>query len=117
MNWNRPVLFTCLAFIWATASAQSPTTAGAYTEAQAANGKKNYDRYCADCHHMSLKGTGHGPELAGPNFLANWGKRPLSELISYNFELMPPQAPRLPGRINQHRHNRPHAADQRWRRR
>ena len=42
---------------------------------------------------MSLKGTGHGPELAGPNFLAKWGAQPLSKLISYNFELMPPQAP------------------------
>ena len=93
MNCNRLLLFTGLALIWATTSAQSPTTPGAYTEAQAANGKKNYDRYCADCHHMSLKGTGHGPELAGPNFLAKWSARPTSELILYNSELMPPQAP------------------------
>jgi mono/diheme cytochrome c family protein len=75
MTRNRLLLFTGLALIWATTSAQSPTPAGVYTEAQAANGKKSYDRYCADCHHMSLKGSGHGPELAGPNFLAQWGAR------------------------------------------
>jgi alcohol dehydrogenase (cytochrome c) len=86
-------LLAGLAVFCVTASAQSPATAGAYTESQALSGKKSYDRYCAECHHMSLKGTGHGPELAGPNFLARWGARPISELISYNFELMPPQAP------------------------
>jgi len=93
MNLNKLFMVTGLVLIWATASAQLSANAGAYTEAQAANGKQSYDRYCAECHHMSLKGTGHGPELAGPNFLAKWRARPLSELISYNFELMPPQSP------------------------
>jgi alcohol dehydrogenase (cytochrome c) len=86
-------MFTGLILIWAAVSAPLSAIAGPYTGAQAENGKESYDRYCAECHHMSLKGTGHGPELAGPNFLAKWGARPLSELISYNFELMPPQAP------------------------
>ena len=93
MTWNRLLLFTGLALIWVTTSAQSPTTAGVYTEAQAANGKKSYDRYCADCHHMSLKGSGHGPELAGPNFLAKWGARSTAKFISYSAKLMPPEAP------------------------
>ena len=61
MTWNRLLLFTSLALIWGTASAQSSITAGVYTEAQAANGKQSYDQYCADCHHMSLKGS------AGPS--------------------------------------------------
>ncbi len=93
MTWNRLSWFIGLALIWATTFAQSPTTAGAYTEAQAANGKKSYDQYCADCHHMSLKGTGHGPELAGPNFRAKWGARSTAKFISYNREFMPPEAP------------------------
>ncbi|MFB3078851.1 MAG: c-type cytochrome, partial [Lysobacterales bacterium] len=93
MTWNRLLLFTGLALIWVTTSAQSPITAGVYTEAQAANGKKSYDRYCADCHHMSLKGSGHGPELAGPNFLAKWGARSTAKFISYSAKLMPPEAP------------------------
>jgi alcohol dehydrogenase (cytochrome c) len=92
MTWNRWFLFTGLTIIWATTSAQSPTTASVYTETQAANGKKSYDQYCADCHHMSLKGTGHGPELAGPNFLVKWGARSTAKFISYNREFMPPEA-------------------------
>jgi alcohol dehydrogenase (cytochrome c) len=92
MNLNRQSLFTCLVLIWATASAQSPAFAGTYTKAQAVNGKKSYDHYCADCHHMSLKGSGHGPELAGPNFLAQWGARSTANFISYNREFMPPEA-------------------------
>lgn len=92
MTWNRLLLFAGLAVIWATTSGQSLAPPGAYTEAQAANGKKSYDRYCADCHHMNLKGTGHGPELAGPNFLAKWGARSTAEFISYNREFMPPEA-------------------------
>jgi alcohol dehydrogenase (cytochrome c) len=92
MNLNRQSLFTCLVLIWATASAQSPAKGGTYTEAQAANGKKSYDQYCADCHHMSLKGSGHGPELAGPNFLNQWGARSTANFIRYNREFMPPEA-------------------------
>jgi alcohol dehydrogenase (cytochrome c) len=65
---------------------------GVYTSEQAANGKKSYDQYCADCHHMSLKGSGHGPELAGPNFLNQWGSRSTANFIRYNREFMPPEA-------------------------
>ena len=92
MNQIRLLLSTSLLVIWATAAAQSPTLAGVYTETQAANGKKSYDQYCADCHHMSLKGSGHGPELAGPNFLSQWGARSTANFISYNRNLMPPEA-------------------------
>ena len=65
---------------------------GVYTVEQAADGKKSYDRHCAECHHMNLKGSGHGPELAGPNFLAQWGARSAADFISFNREFMPPQA-------------------------
>jgi cytochrome c2 len=57
---------------------------GVYTTEQAEGGKKSYDRHCAECHHMHLKGSGHGPELAGPNFLAQWGARSTADFISFN---------------------------------
>ena len=31
-----------------------------------ADGKSQYGRYCGECHGLTLKGSGHGPELAGP---------------------------------------------------
>ena len=40
---------------------------------QAEKGRVIYESQCAECHHMTLKGSGHGPELAGPNFIAKWG--------------------------------------------
>ncbi len=92
MNLIRLLMSIGLLVIWLTATAQAPTAVGTYTEAQAANGKKDYDEYCADCHHMSLKGSGHGPELAGPNFLNQWGTRSIANFISYNREFMPPEA-------------------------
>ncbi len=87
----------CLALLLLVLSglvAVSPAQAGSaiYTEGQATDGKTSYDHYCADCHHMSLKGSGHGPELAGPNFLTQWGGQSVGNFISYNRESMPPQA-------------------------
>lgn len=59
-------------------------------EAQAARGQALYNKHCADCHHMTLRGTGHGPELKGPGFTARWDSRPLSELYGLTSETMPP---------------------------
>jgi alcohol dehydrogenase (cytochrome c) len=66
----------------------------AYTEGQAAAGKRIFDQACAECHHLTLKGTGHGPELAGPNFLARWGTRTAADLDDEICRNMPPEAPR-----------------------
>jgi alcohol dehydrogenase (cytochrome c) len=77
----------------AAASAATPLKAGSFTGQQAANGKQVYDLHCAECHHGTLKGSGHGPELAGPNFQDKWDERSLAEFITYNHENMPPQAP------------------------
>jgi alcohol dehydrogenase (cytochrome c) len=90
MHHRFALLFLILAGMMAVTQVQAGQ--GAYTQAQAANGKKSYDKYCADCHHMSLKGSGHGPELAGPNFLAQWGAQSTAKFISYNREYMPPEA-------------------------
>ena len=63
---------------------------GAYTETQAAQGKQNYDQHCAICHLVTLRGSGHGPELAGSAFIAAWGSRTTAELFQYNSASMPP---------------------------
>ena len=73
--------------------AQAPPLTPLYSDAQVANGKQSYDKYCAACHHMTLKGTGHGSELAGPNFLAKWGEKTAAELFNYISTRMPAAAP------------------------
>lgn len=73
--------------------AQTPLLTPLYSDAQAANGKQSYDKYCAECHHVTLKGTGHGPELAGPNFLAKWGEKTAAELFNEISTRMPAAAP------------------------
>ena len=42
---------------------------------------------------MRLKGSGHGPELAGPNFMAKWGNRSVAEVEQATGRTMPPNAP------------------------
>ncbi len=64
-----------------------------YTEAQATQGKSLFDKQCAECHHMTLRGSGHGPELAGPNFRARWDSRSVADLVQYTRERMPPTRP------------------------
>jgi alcohol dehydrogenase (cytochrome c) len=64
-----------------------------HTAAQAANGKQQYESHCVECHHMTLRGTGHGPELAGPNFLAKWGNRTIADLLTVTQMTMPAGAP------------------------
>jgi len=61
--------------------------------AQAPDGKAVYDRWCADCHHIELHGTGHGPELTGPGFRERWGPRTSSELNDYISMTMPAGTP------------------------
>lgn len=90
MNWNQLLLGASLTMLGVIACAQSPTTGGSYTEAQAANGKRIYDQNCSACHLMNLRGSAHGPELAGPNFMAAWGTRTIADLFAYNSTRMPP---------------------------
>lgn len=67
--------------------------AQAYTAEQARRGETAYGQHCAECHHLTLRGTGHGSELAGPNFMARWGNRSIADLLRYNVNLMPAGAP------------------------
>ncbi len=93
---HRFALLITLLTICATTSADplpAPAAAGVYTEAQANDGKRTFDVACSECHHASLKGTGHGPELAGPNFLAKWGEHTAGEIFTLISAKMPPTAP------------------------
>lgn len=60
-------------------------------------GAAAYEAYCAECHHVSLKGGAHGSELLGPGFVTRWGKGNLGELAEYIRTKMstnvPPGAP------------------------
>jgi alcohol dehydrogenase (cytochrome c) len=69
--------------------------AGPYTQAQAAAGRATYQTYCASCHGADLNGR-EGPQLAGANFVSQWGDRTASELFRYLQSTMPPGGATLP---------------------
>ena len=70
--------------------------AGPYTQDQAATGRATYQTYCASCHAENLSGR-EGPQLAGANFLAQWGDRTAGDLVNYLRATMPPGGNALPG--------------------
>jgi alcohol dehydrogenase (cytochrome c) len=51
-----------------------------FTQDEADAGRADYARYCADCHHGSLRGSAHGAPLAGPAFAEKWNGKPAGEL-------------------------------------
>ena len=65
-----------------------------YTEDQAQAGRVAYEQLCAVCHMGNLTGALEAPELAGPNFLNQWGRRPVRELFDYLRATMPPEGRR-----------------------
>jgi len=70
--------------------------AGPYTQDQAAAGRALYQTNCVSCHAPDLSGR-EGPQLAGANFLAQWGDRTAGELINYLRLTMPPGGAALQG--------------------
>src|SRR5690349_19786769 len=76
-------------------SGQQPP-AGPYTQDQAAAGGAVYRTNCVVCHAENLSGR-EGPQLAGANFLAQWGDRTAGELVRYIQATMPPGGAALPG--------------------
>lgn len=79
------------------ASAQAQDTASGhqavYTAEQAQAGLAVYRAACSECHLESLRGRFEAPELAGPNFLAQWADVPVTELLDYTRATMPVQEP------------------------
>ncbi len=69
--------------------------AGPYTAAQAAAGRSAYQTNCASCHAPDLSGR-EGPQLAGTNFMRQWGHKTAGELIAFLRATMPPGGAVLP---------------------
>ena len=63
--------------------------AGPYTADQVTSGRAAFQRNCASCHAANLSGA-EGPELAGSNFLAQWGDKKSGVLINFMQSTMPP---------------------------
>ena len=62
---------------------------GPYTAAQAQTGRAAYQANCASCHAPDLSGR-EGPQLAGANFMTQWGDKTTGELIGFMRATMPP---------------------------
>jgi alcohol dehydrogenase (cytochrome c) len=75
----------------ASALAQQP---GPYTAQQAASGRSIYQGNCAICHVADLGGRNEAPQLAGSNFIGEWGDRTTGDLITFIEATMPPNNPR-----------------------
>lgn len=75
-----------------TALQGASTATGAYTEAQAVEGRAIYEAQCAVCHGAMLEGTYEIPALKG-RFLTHWAGRPVATLADYIGVAMPQMAP------------------------
>jgi alcohol dehydrogenase (cytochrome c) len=62
-----------------------------YTAAQAQAGRGAYQINCAVCHAPDLSGR-EGPQLAGTNFMNQWGDKTVGNLIGFMRSTMPPGA-------------------------
>jgi alcohol dehydrogenase (cytochrome c) len=92
------VLAACGVMIVARLFGQQPGAqrpAGPYTAEQAQVGRAAYQANCASCHAPDLSGR-EGPQLAGANFLAQWGGRTAGALINFMQSTMPPGGAALP---------------------
>jgi mono/diheme cytochrome c family protein len=87
------MLGVTFSFAWAFGEAQSaPLSGGWYTNAQAANGAKAYQKTCAGCHGAKLQG-GMGPVLVGRQFWLTYAGKKASTLWSSVHTTMPMNAP------------------------
>jgi alcohol dehydrogenase (cytochrome c) len=75
--------------------AQQP--ASAFTAAQAGAGRTAYDANCSACHLRDLKGSNEAAQLAGPDFMTQWGDKTVADLHTYLMASMPPTNPGGPG--------------------
>ncbi len=95
MNFLRFLhIFSLLLLVGARSVAAAEPTAPA---ARSAAGQAAFQRYCVDCHHATLRGTGHGPPLNGEAFRDRWGGKSSAELASY---LQNAMATTVPASIN-----------------
>lgn len=81
--------------VWILSAQQPQRPAGPYSQDQATAGRTVYQANCASCHAADLSGR-EGPQLAGANFLTQWGDRTAADLIKYLSLTMPPGGAALP---------------------
>ncbi len=86
-------LLTVLLLMPACAWAQTDTTGGYYSLAQAARGREAYTLQCAACHGADLEGGEAGPALAGQAFMSSWQDRDVAELFAVTRQTMPVTRP------------------------
>ncbi|MEQ1947335.1 MAG: PQQ-binding-like beta-propeller repeat protein, partial [Bryobacteraceae bacterium] len=61
-----------------------------FTADQATAGRAAYQANCQGCHGPDLGGRGEAPQLAGSNFVRNWGAKTGTDLAGYIKAAMPP---------------------------
>ena len=86
VRWLTLVTLGGLAVI----TGQTPAPVEPFTAVQSAAGRAAYLANCASCHLQDLAGRNEAPQLAGANFMAAWGARPINELLTYIQSTMPP---------------------------
>src|SRR5579871_584864 len=69
---------------------QAALSAGPFTAAQANAGRTAYQTSCAGCHGAQLQGQNDAVQLAGLQFMGDWGQRTAGDLISFIQNAMPP---------------------------
>ena len=65
-------------------------TSPAFTSTQAKAGQDAYERTCARCHGLRLEGGEFGPRLHSETFIRHWADHPVSALLSFISQTMPP---------------------------
>jgi mono/diheme cytochrome c family protein len=66
------------------------TSAGVYTNEQAAQGQTIFEKRCSACHGSDLGGGDMAPALHGAEFLSAWTGKPLRRIYSRIISTMPP---------------------------
>jgi S-disulfanyl-L-cysteine oxidoreductase SoxD len=69
------------------------TEEGAYTDAQAKQGKDVYTQTCASCHLDDLSGSGQALPLAGDSFMQSWEGQTVDDLYEVIHDTMPQDKP------------------------
>ena len=69
------------------------TAEGAYTDAQAKQGKDVYSQTCASCHLDDLSGSGQALPLEGDAFMQSWEGQTVDDLYEVIHDTMPQDKP------------------------
>ena len=96
MHGRRRSLARVISLCAMSASLTANAAEGLTTE-QVEGGRQAYGRYCAECHHVSLRGSAHGSALKGATFVSDWGSKSTAALAGFLRAEMSPTAPPVEG--------------------